>query len=728
MQFLSVCKPRGMDSSTVKTFSIVRQTITRVHQLCYGQDSSLSDGILVVAQQISRSSNLGDICPLLALLLCVWVACLLSENDYHQALGILDSIKQMISKASQDKSVSLLTKPEVDASKNKKCQELLRSVRSIAHYLRLSALCQARQWSTCLDVMKGESSSVPEKLGVHVGYIRAYSLYHQGDYGAAMATCQELDFTSMDSNSIEIYNLIGCCLKNMGKPYAALQQFRCSLAAQASGPHTPALFNVATVYRELGEGATELETLDLLVQALCGEEMDPGPQECEAVSGLGPSVILAPGLPAPEETGSGLVIQEVSPMTALYVMAKRCLDLHKNEQAAERFLDLLADMGDMSRLEVNHCHSNQMLLPPLQTVYLEAATALIRAARLDEALAVCDQLLCKSKLPAKVEEPSSQDSLQDSQEQSQLDGNSLFLKKSQEFASRRKGGNDGGMGDRLRLERDGGKSRDVTSTEVPSTSQTANSTNHTIGGCGRTSKSGVVLVKRNSTGSAEDVSGRDQIHNLQSRKRHREASSTSSSSTQLPVTGDTSCSGSQVSASSDKMREMMTTAHASLLQAKCLQQQGEVQDALDIVSYSLEVLHGYHADLPYKVQQQEPEITKEYIGWEQQAKRRKIDSDGTHQDPSEGGACMASLPTSKAVLKSHAYHLRSELLIGQNELQKAMSDVLHSLYFLPDDSIAALKTHALLLERLGRKAEAVKAWKRLKTAKATKGASQHTLW
>ncbi|XP_057169534.1 Fanconi anemia group G protein isoform X2 [Ursus arctos] len=171
----------------------------------------------------------------------------------------------------------------------------------------------------------------------------------------------------------QVYTALGTCLRKMGNPQRALLY----LVAALKGGSTwgPPLLEASRLYRQLGNTAAELESLELLVEALNVTHSSEAPQLLIEVELLLPR----PHPASPLHCGTQ--------SQAKYLLASRCLEVGRAEDAAEHYLDLLALMLDGSEPKVGPC---------IPEVFLEAAAALIQAGRAQDALTVCEELLSRT--------------------------------------------------------------------------------------------------------------------------------------------------------------------------------------------------------------------------------------------------------------------------------------------------------------------------------------------
>ncbi|KAM8941372.1 Fanconi anemia group G protein isoform 1-T1 [Lycaon pictus] len=179
---------------------------------------------------------------------------------------------------------------------------------------------------------------------------------------------------------VQVYTALGTCLHKMGNPQRALLYLVAALK-EGSTWGLP-LLEASRLYRQLGNTAAELESLELLVEALNVTHSSEAPQLLIEVELL---------LPQPNP-GSPLHCGTQS--QAKYLLASRCLQVGRAEDAAEHYLDLLALL--LSDSEPKFSPPPTHPGPCMPEVFLEAAAALIQAGRAQDALTVCEELLSRT--------------------------------------------------------------------------------------------------------------------------------------------------------------------------------------------------------------------------------------------------------------------------------------------------------------------------------------------
>ncbi|KAG8131352.1 hypothetical protein E2320_017967 [Naja naja] len=190
----------------------------------------------------------------------------------------------------------------------------------------------------------------------------------------------------------QIFTLMGSCYWKIGKPHTALQHLKQALETDPT--FLPALHQAALLYHRLGLLEAELEALLLLCQALQSPpQVTPESHDPHFLirtelltSGCRPAAFLAPSCP------SGVK----------YMLAKRCLQAERATEAAEHYLDLLALFQEGPLPQVSQC--SEPAVPRISEVFLEVASALEEAARHQEAVVVCEEVVSHTSrlIPTKL--------------------------------------------------------------------------------------------------------------------------------------------------------------------------------------------------------------------------------------------------------------------------------------------------------------------------------------
>ncbi|XP_035106962.2 Fanconi anemia group G protein isoform X2 [Callithrix jacchus] len=179
---------------------------------------------------------------------------------------------------------------------------------------------------------------------------------------------------------VQVYTALGSCHRKMGNPQRALLYLVAAL--KEGSAWGPPLLEASRLYQQLGDTTAELESLELLVEALnvpCSSKASQFVIEVE--------LLLPPPDPAsPLHCGTQ--------SQAKHVLASRCLQTGRAEDAAEHYLDLLALLLDSS--EPRFFLPRSRPGPCMPELFLEAAVALIQAGRAQDALTVCEELLSRT--------------------------------------------------------------------------------------------------------------------------------------------------------------------------------------------------------------------------------------------------------------------------------------------------------------------------------------------
>ncbi|XP_055149822.1 Fanconi anemia group G protein isoform X3 [Symphalangus syndactylus] len=173
---------------------------------------------------------------------------------------------------------------------------------------------------------------------------------------------------------VQVYTALGSCHRKMGNPQRALLYLVAAL--KEGSAWGPPLLEASRLYQQLGDTTAELESLELLVEALNVPCSSKAPQFLIEVELLLPP----PDLASPLHCGTQSQTK--------HILASRAGD------AAEHYLDLLALLLDS--LEPRFSPPPSPPGPCMPEVFLEAAVALIQAGRAQDALTVCEELLSRT--------------------------------------------------------------------------------------------------------------------------------------------------------------------------------------------------------------------------------------------------------------------------------------------------------------------------------------------
>ncbi|GAB1288423.1 Fanconi anemia group G protein homolog [Apodemus speciosus] len=173
---------------------------------------------------------------------------------------------------------------------------------------------------------------------------------------------------------VQVYTALGACLRKMGNPQRALLYL--TEALKAGTTCALPLLEASRVYRQVGDTAAELESLELLVEALSATPSS------ETFKLLIEVELLLPQPDPASPLHCGTQSQ------AKHLLASRCLQTGR-AQGRRRSGALLGPAGTVAgRLRAKG--------PCMPELYLEAAAALIQAGRALDALTVCEELLSRT--------------------------------------------------------------------------------------------------------------------------------------------------------------------------------------------------------------------------------------------------------------------------------------------------------------------------------------------
>ncbi|XP_072462719.1 transitional endoplasmic reticulum ATPase isoform X1 [Notamacropus eugenii] len=211
---------------------------------------------------------------------------------------------------------------------------------------------------------------------------------HVGNLPLALSNLQKAAFSLCPRPVLaQVHTALGACLRKMGHPQRALLHL---LEALKAGPgQGPPLLEAAQLYRQLGHTTAELDSLKLLVEVLSIPHSPRPP-----LFPIGVELLITPPSPA-----SSLYCGTQS--QAKHLLASRCLQTGRSEEAVEQYLDLLALLLDGS---VSQGTQGSVFLsggsqaPRVPEIFLETAAALIIVGRFQDSLTVCEELLSRIAL------------------------------------------------------------------------------------------------------------------------------------------------------------------------------------------------------------------------------------------------------------------------------------------------------------------------------------------
>ncbi|XP_075823498.1 Fanconi anemia group G protein isoform X3 [Microtus pennsylvanicus] len=182
---------------------------------------------------------------------------------------------------------------------------------------------------------------------------------------------------------VQVYTALGTCLRKMGNPQRALLYLTAALKVGATCALP--LLEASRIYRQLGDTAAELESLELLAEALRAPHSPIHSSTLKLVIEV-ELLLPQPGPASPLHCGTH--------SQAKHLLASRCLQTGRAEDASEHYLDLLAML--LGGSEPGFSPPTSSTGPCIPELCLEAAAALIQAGRAQDALTVCEELLSRT--------------------------------------------------------------------------------------------------------------------------------------------------------------------------------------------------------------------------------------------------------------------------------------------------------------------------------------------
>ncbi|KAH0503711.1 Fanconi anemia group G protein-like protein [Microtus ochrogaster] len=170
---------------------------------------------------------------------------------------------------------------------------------------------------------------------------------------------------------------------SQGNPQRALLYLTAALKVGATCALP--LLEASRIYRQLGDTAAELESLELLAEALSAPHRPIHSSTLKLVIEV-ELLLPQPGPASPLHCGTQ--------SQAKHLLASRCLQTGRAEDASEHYLDLLAML--LGGSEPGFSPPTSSTGPCIPELCLEAAAALIQAGRAQDALTVCEELLSRT--------------------------------------------------------------------------------------------------------------------------------------------------------------------------------------------------------------------------------------------------------------------------------------------------------------------------------------------
>ncbi|XP_075436980.1 Fanconi anemia group G protein isoform X2 [Ascaphus truei] len=271
----------------------------------------------------------------------------------------------------------LLTSAEVSASPPE-------TDHAQCNLLRLLGAWRAPHEETGSLLTAQAAHQVKDVLYTSAAFLQGIHVMEAGDYPAAVPLLQEAAGSLCSSRVLaQIYTCLGCCCQKVGKPQTALQYWKQAL--QADFRCLSALYHTSELYKQMDKTDAELEVLSLLYKALAG----PGQVAPSAETHFLIRTELILNTP-----GVTCSLRAPSPWEVKYLLASRCLQTGRVEEAVQHYLDLLAVLQDGGHQE--GFLPSPTPLPRVPEVFLETAAALLEEKRYQDAITVCDEVTCRT--------------------------------------------------------------------------------------------------------------------------------------------------------------------------------------------------------------------------------------------------------------------------------------------------------------------------------------------
>ncbi|NXC31872.1 FANCG protein, partial [Campylorhamphus procurvoides] len=228
------------------------------------------------------------------------------------------------------------------------------------------------------------AEDLKEILCTAAAFLQGLQELEAGNFPTALSLLQEAAGGFCSKKVLaQIYTCLGCCTQRMGKPQTALQHLKRAL--QVDFQCLPALSHMAAVYHELGEMDAELQALALLYEALG--------KNPPAAASSSPYFLIQTELLVHTPILSSLLCHH-PPSEVKYLLAQRCLQDGRVDDAVEHYLDFLALLQEGLQQQVPLDGSSA--LPRIPEVFLEAASALEQAGRHQDAITMCEEVISRT--------------------------------------------------------------------------------------------------------------------------------------------------------------------------------------------------------------------------------------------------------------------------------------------------------------------------------------------
>ncbi|KAJ7385677.1 hypothetical protein OS493_013705 [Desmophyllum pertusum] len=366
------------------------------------------DTLLPLLFKVLHNKNIG--CAPLVLSCCLLAFLWLLDEDVDKAVELLQLMQSQLKHFAE---VNLSSTEEVPANRRPVCLFSLEYIPSITNCVITSSTKDLTDIQNLLSVVTSllafahyankDYDKVLEALddkvqiqdvGYNDLYLKGYILYVRSEVDEALQCFQQCLHISQGQDKAAALNMLGCCCAVKGKHHTAVAKFRNAL--EHDFQQLEALFNISLQYRKLGNVMAEIQTLKLLKQAIQSKESDQG--RCYDVAvipndqssdrnkrKLDVELSVPPRFALASVMSSGGVTSEL----VTYMLAKRLTEIGRIEEAANSYLELLANIVDMRTASFR----NSRNLPSPTELYQQCAFALLKAGRYEDTVTVCDKVL-----------------------------------------------------------------------------------------------------------------------------------------------------------------------------------------------------------------------------------------------------------------------------------------------------------------------------------------------
>ncbi|NXI47389.1 FANCG protein, partial [Galbula dea] len=335
----------------------IRQGLLRVLEVCgaCGQDLSTEELWQKVLQEVTAEELQAPLHRLAALQAAWWIAA--------RRLGSTSSLFQFLSHAEN------MGRANCSNRKNE--------------LLSLLKAWQLPAEGTSLPLVQS-TKDLKDILCTAAAFLQGLQELEAGNFPTALSLLQEATRGFCSKRVLaQIYTCLGCCAQRMGKPQIALQHLKWAL--QVDFQCLPALSHAAAVYHELGETDAELQALALLYEAL---ETNP-----PTAASSSPYFLIKTELLVHTPILASLLCHRHR-SEVKYLLAQRCLQGGRVDDAVEHYLDLLDLLQE--GLQQQAPLGGGSALPRIPEVFLEAASALEQMGRHEDAITMCEEVISRT--------------------------------------------------------------------------------------------------------------------------------------------------------------------------------------------------------------------------------------------------------------------------------------------------------------------------------------------